>query len=276
MDTDVTFQLLVAYYFIFNGPSLLQARGTGGEHTKSVGGVYDISNKRRLGITELQAATEMSEGCAEMIRLEEALKSNNTTKQLADGLMPVEPLQMLADMLWNNRSCNSYTKKHLTKEIVQEYKDTKTKLGSSLAHCIRTGAYNGKAMLPRMGDTQCYDVFQSYVDAIIKDYHKVASAEVKHPPYNFGDLKNLPFSDIDPSGNYVVSTRVRVGRSVEGYNFPPTMTKNQRLKLEKTISDALKGLTGEHGGKYYPLDGMDPSVQRGLIDDHFLFKDDDP
>lgn len=211
-----------------------------------------------------------------MIRLEEALQSNNTKKQLDEGLMPVEPLQMLANMLWNNQSCNSYTKKHLTKKIVQEYEHTKTKLGSTLAHCIRTGAYNGRAMLPRMGDPECYDVFKSYVDAIIKDYHKVTTAEVKHPPYNFGDLDNLPFSDIDPSGNYVVSTRVRVGRSVQGYNFPPTITKNQRLRLEKTISDALIGLQGEHAGTYYPLDGMDPSTQRQLIDDHFLFKDDDP
>ena len=30
----------------------LQPRGTGGEHTESVGGVYDISNKIRIGRTE--------------------------------------------------------------------------------------------------------------------------------------------------------------------------------------------------------------------------------
>lgn len=211
-----------------------------------------------------------------MIRLESALASNNTMKQLESGLMPVEPLDMLAEMLWSNSDCKSYTKKHLTKEIVKEYANTKTKLGSTLAHCVRTGAYHGKAMLPRMGDPECYDTFSKYVDAIIKDYHKVTTAEVKHPPYNFGDLKKLPFTDIDPSGKYVVSTRVRVGRSVQGYNFPPTITKNQRLKLEKTISDALKSLAGPHAGKYYPLDGMNPATQRQLIDDHFLFKDDDP
>ena len=31
----------------------VQIRGTAGEHTKSVGGVYDISNKRRLGFSEV-------------------------------------------------------------------------------------------------------------------------------------------------------------------------------------------------------------------------------
>jgi len=47
-------------------------------------------------------------------------------------------------------------------------------------------------------------------------------------------------------------------------------------RLEKTISDALKNLTGTHAGSYYPLTGMDEKVQRQLIEDHFLFKDDDP
>ena len=33
----------------------LQVRGTSGEHTEVAGGVFDLSNRRRLGITEFQA-----------------------------------------------------------------------------------------------------------------------------------------------------------------------------------------------------------------------------
>jgi len=40
----------------------IQARGIHGEHTESVGGVYDISNKRRLGLTEIEAINEMMTG----------------------------------------------------------------------------------------------------------------------------------------------------------------------------------------------------------------------
>lgn len=51
----------------------LQVRGTAGEHTESVGGVYDISNKRRMGLTEFQAVKEMNDGIAEIIKLEKSL-----------------------------------------------------------------------------------------------------------------------------------------------------------------------------------------------------------
>jgi len=50
----------------------LQVRGTRGEHTESEGGVYDISNKRRMGLTEYQAVKEMQDGILELIKLEKS------------------------------------------------------------------------------------------------------------------------------------------------------------------------------------------------------------
>merc|ERR1712080_417996 len=49
----------------------LQVRGTAGEHTESVAGVYDVSNIRRMGITEFEAVREMQNGILELIKLEE-------------------------------------------------------------------------------------------------------------------------------------------------------------------------------------------------------------
>ncbi|XP_060082029.1 arginine kinase Oct f 2-like [Ylistrum balloti] len=51
----------------------LQPRGIHGEHTESVGGVYDISNKRRLGLSELDAIMEMKNGILEVMKAEKAL-----------------------------------------------------------------------------------------------------------------------------------------------------------------------------------------------------------
>jgi len=51
----------------------LQVRGTSGEHSESIGGVYDISNKRRLGLTEFQAVKEMQDGILELIKIEKSL-----------------------------------------------------------------------------------------------------------------------------------------------------------------------------------------------------------
>ena len=46
--------------------------------------------------------------------------------------------------------------------------------------------------------------------------------------------------------------------------------------MEKMTVDALKSLRGELRGTYHPLLGMTPDVQKQMIEDHFLFRDDDP
>ncbi|KAK6519202.1 hypothetical protein TWF281_003891 [Arthrobotrys megalospora] len=51
----------------------LQVRGTRGEHSGVEGGVYDISNKRRLGLTEFQAVRTLQRGILAMIEMEESL-----------------------------------------------------------------------------------------------------------------------------------------------------------------------------------------------------------
>jgi len=48
----------------------LQIRGIHGEHSESVGGVYDISNKARLGLTEFEAVKQMYDGIKHLIELE--------------------------------------------------------------------------------------------------------------------------------------------------------------------------------------------------------------
>ncbi len=51
----------------------LQIRGIHGEHSESEGGIYDVSNRRRLGITEVEAAGEMARGVRELIEKEKRL-----------------------------------------------------------------------------------------------------------------------------------------------------------------------------------------------------------
>ncbi len=51
----------------------LQIRGIHGEHSQSVGGVYDISNKRRLGVTEVICVQDMYDGVVALIDAEKSL-----------------------------------------------------------------------------------------------------------------------------------------------------------------------------------------------------------
>ena len=67
-------------------------------------------------------------------------------------------------------------------------------------------------------------------------------------------LKCPPFSKEDAAR--IVSTRIRVGRNLADFPLGPGVTKQQRDQIEKTVSDALKKLTGEHAGTYYSLATM--------------------
>merc|ERR1712080_345852 len=78
------------------------------------------------------------------------------------------------------------------------------------------------------------------------------------------------------AGVPVHSTRVRVGRSIDGYGLSPGITKEQRVAVESLMVKAFANLKGDLAGTYYPLTGMDEKVRQQLVDDHFLFVSGDP
>ncbi|XP_037822457.1 arginine kinase [Lucilia sericata] len=55
----------------------LQIRGTGGEHTAIEDGIMDISNCKRLGITEHELVKSLQEGIISLIKAEEELEAKN-------------------------------------------------------------------------------------------------------------------------------------------------------------------------------------------------------
>merc|ERR550519_718956 len=73
------------------------------------------------------------------------------------------------------------------------------------------------------------------------------------------------------AGVPVHSTRIRVGRSINGFGLSPGITEEQRLGVENLMKKAFANLTGDLAGTYIPLTGMDEAVRQQLVDDHFLF-----
>ncbi|PSN31172.1 Arginine kinase [Blattella germanica] len=122
-------------------------------------------------------------------------------------------------------------------------------------------------------DAEAYTVFADLFDPIIEDYHGGFKKTDKHPPKDWGDVDTL--GNLDPAGEYIISTRVRCGRSMQGYPFNPCLTEAQYKEMEDKVSSTLSGLEGELKGQFYPLTGMTKEVQQKLIDDHFLFKEGD-
>lgn len=65
---------------------------------------------------------------------------------------------------------------------------------------------------------------------------------------------------------YVLSSRVRTGRSIRGLSLPPACTRAERREVENVVVTALSGLRGDLAGKYYSLTSMTEREQQQLID----------
>uniref|UniRef100_A0A1I8I6C1 Arginine kinase n=1 Tax=Macrostomum lignano TaxID=282301 RepID=A0A1I8I6C1_9PLAT len=246
----------------------LQVRGSAGEHSEAVGGLYDISNKERMGLTEFEAVGKMYRGIAELIKMEKALERGvdpEVVKYVEDGFAKLQA----------SDSCHSLLKKHLTKEVVDRLKNLSTpSFGSTLKDVIQSGVENlDSGVGVYAPDAEAYSVFADLFDPIIEEYHGGFKRTDRHPPCTLGDASE--FGDVDPEGKYVVSTRIRCGRSLRKFPFNPNMTEGHYKEMEDLVSGTLKGMTGELKGTFYPLTGMTKEVQQQLIDDHFLFKEGD-
>lgn len=173
------------------------------------------------------------------------------------------------------KNSKSLLKKHLTKEIFDNLKDLKTSSGSTLVDCINSGVQNEKSGVGvYAADSECYSTFKELFDPIIREYHKLGSGEAKHPALNFGNSSSLP--NLDPEGKFVISTRCRTARSFSVIPLNAKMTKEHYMQLESMVEKATATFDGELKGTYHSLSKMDPSFQKQLIEDHFLFKDKDP
>jgi creatine kinase/arginine kinase len=171
------------------------------------------------------------------------------------------------------KECNSLLCKHLTPEVFEELKEKKTRYGFTLEQAIRSGVENPDSSIGvYAGDEESYRVFAPLFDPIIEEYHGFTKGQ-KH----LSDMnpEHLHAPDPDPEGNYILSTRIRVGRNLHCFPLGPNIARRERLIAECMIVDALESLEGDLAGTYHPLLGMSKEVQRQMIEDHFLFKEGD-
>jgi len=166
--------------------------------------------------------------------------------------------------------CKSLLSKHLTKDMFEQLKNSKTAYGFTLTRAINSGVQNlDSGIGVYAGDIESYETFAPLFDGIIKEYHGFGKEDLHQSNLNPDDLK-APNPDVD--SKYIISTRIRVGRNFANMPLGPAITKAQRDEIEKRTSEALNALEGKLKGTYYPIDGMSEEVSKKLIEDHFLFK----
>lgn len=122
-------------------------------------------------------------------------------------------------------------------------------------------------------DTEVYDLFSDLFHPAIAEYHKV-DVETLKSVHDLGDPANLEELSTEYAEN-IVSTRVRVGRTVKGYPMASKLTREKRVELEGKIKDSLMTLEGDLAGTYKSLNEMSHEEKQELIDEHLLFNDAD-
>merc|ERR1712070_537316 len=143
-------------------------------------------------------------------------------------------------------------------EVYDKLKNVKTSGGTTLAQCMKTGVDNpGHPHIKTVGlvacDEECYTTFKDLFDPVTSARHGGHDVTSKQPTNM--DLTQLSDTDIDPTGKYVLTTRVRTGRSVKGFKLPPTISFQERRDLEALSVKGLLNMTGDLKGDYFPLHG---------------------
>jgi creatine kinase/arginine kinase len=171
------------------------------------------------------------------------------------------------------KDCTSMLCKHLSRDVFELLKDKKTANGFRLKDIINSGVENIDSGIGLYaGDEESYRLFAPLFDPVIEEYHGFSPND-KHKSSLNPDELNAP--NPDPKGEFIISTRIRVGRNLDNMPLGTAVSKNQRDSIEATIVEGLNTLDGELEGDYYPLLGMTKEVQNQLIKDHFLFKEGD-
>jgi protein-arginine kinase len=166
------------------------------------------------------------------------------------------------------QSTHSLVAKHVTPEKWAKLGGLKTKtsgftLGQAIACAVQ---FDDQHCGIYAGDQDSYEDFKEVFEPLILEYHGLG-ADFAHT--SDMDVDKIQ-GNVDPNAP-VKSTRIRVGRSIEGFGLSPGITQEQRLAVEKLMISAFAKLEGELAGSYYPLLGMEEATRQQLVDDHFLF-----
>uniref|UniRef100_A0A914Z472 arginine kinase n=1 Tax=Panagrolaimus superbus TaxID=310955 RepID=A0A914Z472_9BILA len=205
----------------------------------------------------------------DMVYVNEQISENNAFN--------IKKIENAYKTLQEDSKCNSLLKKHLTQDVVDKLKYKKTKLGATLYDVIRSGVFNPDASVGVYApDSDSYKVFSALFDPIIQEYHGFGPND-KQPDVDLGEGRTKELEPLDPDGKYIISTRIRCGRTLRGYPFNPLLTGDDYLIMQEKIKKAFEQFkdTNDLKGTYYPLSGMTKEIQQKLIGDHFLFKEGD-
>lgn len=168
---------------------------------------------------------------------------------------------------------SSLTQKYLPKDCWLWLQKT-TKYGTSLVDCVKSAVENPTSSVGLYApDPDCYDTFPEIFWPVISDYHKVDVYTLKSK-HDFGDPNQLPEFDQKYSDS-IVSSRIRVGRTLQGYPMGPKLSRETREEIKLEMEESFRNLQGDLYGDFFELSEMSYEERDNLIESHYLFADAD-
>merc|ERR1711962_601030 len=146
------------------------------------------------------------------------------------------------------KSTDSLVAKYVTAPIWEKLSSVKTATsGFTLAKAIACAVqFDDQHCGIYAGDWDSYKDFAEVFDPLIQEYHGISPDAMHTSDMNPDNIKG----NIDPTAP-VKSTRIRVGRSIEGFGLSPGITKEQRLEVENLMKSAFANLEGDLAGTYF-------------------------
>jgi len=174
----------------------------------------------------------------------------------------------MSDPMPEIQSKHSLVAKYVTAPLWEKLSGVVTKTaGFTLAKAIACAVqFDDQHCGIYAGDWDSYKDFAEVFDPLIQEYHGISADAVHTSDMDVSKIQG----NIDPTAP-VKSTRIRVGRNIDGFGLSPGITKDQRINVESLMKKAFANLEGDLAGTYYPLTGMAENVRQQLVDDHFLF-----
>ena len=136
----------------------------------------------------------------------------------------------MADSFPEIKSKHSLVAKYVTESLWEKLKNATTKTsGFTLSQAIACAVeFDNQHCGIYAGDWDTYKVFSDVFDPLIQEYHGISADSVHTSDMDVSKIKG----NIDPKAP-VHSTRIRVGRSIDGFGLSPGITKEQRQGAPK-------------------------------------------
>merc|ERR1712241_1626815 len=170
----------------------LQPRGTRGESGGQTGHTYDISNKHRLGYSEVELVQKMIDGVNKLWEEDKKLQKGGTVE-----LYRAMPAQTNGPFP-NIQSKHSLVASHVSKPVWEQLKGIKTKpSGFTLIQAIACAVeFDNQHCGIYAGDWDSYKDFAPVFDPIIQEYHGISSNSKHTSDMDAGKIRGNIASDV--------------------------------------------------------------------------------